>query len=306
MFSASAIACIALVATLAPISAATATNDVASLPILEPRTQAPTVAGAPFFPSPVRTDLVLARLDAKTQLDALELAQEALDRRIEESGNVQEAEETVRILQARFERLERELMAIEGAAQPLIAETEQFGISGFSVFPVASLRKPFWNDWHRPRSGGRVHKGNDMLAQTGVELRAIEDGYVERTSNGGLGGISIYLIGDSGSRYFYAHLDELAAFEVDERVYAGQRVGTVGDTGNATGAPHLHLQWDRNGGTNWENPFPLMDTLFGEGAAGEVLAELPPGAPSRDAGTELLFDADADIVPDEIQSGDQD
>lgn len=302
-----------MVAMLVPLSAAAGSSIDSSLPILEPRAAAPSAAGAPFFPSAVRTDLVLARLDTLTQLDELRLAADVLSERSKQSEgsetpNVVQGDgpataaavsvdaagtaETARILESRIAELERELGAIDLSSAPLLAETEQFGL-GMAVFPVASIRKPFWNDWGRPRSGGRTHRGNDMLAQTGVELRAIEDGYVERTSSGGLGGLSIYLVGDSGSRYFYAHLNELADLQVDQRVYAGQRVGTVGDSGNATGAPHLHLQWSSTGGTNWENPFPLVDVLFGQGAAAEVIASLDE-VPSRAPGSELLRDIAGD------------
>lgn len=228
---------------------------------------APTVAGAPFEPSALRTGLVLERLDSLEQLDTLELAQVALAERSTDAS----ASSTARILASRIDALDRDLAVTEQALTPFNAETEEFGLEA-SVFPVASLRKPFFDDWGRPRSGGRTHKGNDMLAQIGVELRAIEDGHVERTTNGSLGGLSIYLIGESGARYYYAHLDEVGEFEEGETVYAGQTVGTIGDSGNARGAPHLHMQWAPDGESGWENPFDMLDVLYGQGASAEALA----------------------------------
>ena len=247
------------------------------------------------MPSEERTDLVLARLDSLEQIDTLGLAEDALAQR---AGSSSATTSTARILASRIDALERDLRVTNQAITPLIDETEEFGL-GPSIFPVASLRKPFFDDWGRPRSGGRTHKGNDMLAQVGVELRAIEDGHVERTTNGSLGGLSIYLIGDSGARYYYAHLDEVGEFEDGEAVYAGQTVGTIGDSGNARGAPHLHMQWAPDGESGWENPFPMLDVLYGEGASAEALAAAEALSSTNDRDDQLgdiaNLDGDGDV-----------
>lgn len=254
-------------------------------------TWAPTLPGAPFLAEDSRSQMVLARLDALTALREVETAQEnlllrtgaqslAVSDAAQNNGAGQDIapldqdtlEETQRILEARVAGLERTLSELEDSATELGAQTAQFGI-GIAMFPVDEVRKPFWDDWGRPRSGGRSHAGTDVLAQVGVPLRAIEDGHVESFTSGGLGGNGIYLIGDSGSRYMYLHMDSVAPLVEGERVLAGQQVGTIGDTGNARGAPHLHMQWDPSGGTNWQNPFPLLDALFGQGRTQQFLAE---------------------------------
>jgi murein DD-endopeptidase MepM/ murein hydrolase activator NlpD len=267
------------------VGSAAATDSTGSLPILTPRRLAPTVPGAPFVPSTSRTNVILARLSAMQQLDALNTADAALRLRHSVISPSDDAgagvADTIRIMESQIDALERDVAILEAEVAYLNIETAPLGI-GTSVFPLASLRKPFFNDWGQPRSGGRSHIGTDLLAQTGVELRAIEDGYVEQVSNGSLGGLSIYLRGDSGSRYYYAHLDEVGDFEDDERIYAGQAVGTVGDSGNARGSPHLHMQWSPTGESNWENPYPLLNALFGDGAAAEAVAAIDevPAAPT--------------------------
>ena len=112
----------------------------------------------------------------------------------------------------------------------------------------------YGDTWGAPRSGGRRHQGVDMLAPTGTPLQAVFGGSVTHNSNT-LGGITLVLYGDNGHRYYYAHL---SAYEgVPGRVEAGQIIGYIGDSGNATGVPHLHFELRPNGGVN-VNPYPSV------------------------------------------------
>jgi murein DD-endopeptidase MepM/ murein hydrolase activator NlpD len=122
----------------------------------------------------------------------------------------------------------------------------------------------FTDSWGAPRSGGRSHKGVDMMAARGAPLVAIESGVITRTSNSSLGGISIYLSGESGNHYYYAHLDALAPGVVGGMsVSVGDLVGYNGSSGNASySAPHLHFQYAPPGST-WINPYPLVKALCG-------------------------------------------
>ena len=93
-----------------------------------------------------------------------------------------------------------------------------------------------------------------MLAPTGTPLQAVIGGFLSQRDNV-LGGITISLQGDNGNRYYYAHL---SAYEgLEGRVEQGQIIGYVGDTGNATGVPHLHFEI-RPGGGFPVNPYPSV------------------------------------------------
>ncbi len=213
---------------------------------------APSDPGAPFRPEAGRLDVALERLALLERRDGIaDALREIEDPRI------------VGVLRSENRRINTELGDLDDRAYR--GEVEPFGLD-VAVFPVDELRKMFWDDWGQPRSGGRRHQGNDTLAQIGTPLRAIEDSVIVKIGNGGLAGLAITVDGASGSAWFYAHLDSVREdLEVGDRVRAGEVIGTVGDTGNARGAPHLHLQWASDGET-WENPFPVLDVLWGGGA----------------------------------------
>lgn len=122
----------------------------------------------------------------------------------------------------------------------------------------------FSDTWGAPRSGGRTHKGVDMVAARNAPLVAIESGTVTRISNSSLGGRSVYLTGLSGSRYYYAHLENFAdGIGSGTNVSVGQLLGGNGSSGNAPDwLPHLHFQYAPPG-SDWVNPYPLVKALCG-------------------------------------------
>ena len=112
----------------------------------------------------------------------------------------------------------------------------------------------YGDSWGAPRSGGRSHEGVDMLAPMGTPIYAVVSGSVNFRQNR-LGGNAVSLVGDNGNRYYYAHL---ASYEgTSRRVNQGDVIGYNGDTGNATGTPHLHFEVHPGGGLA-VNPTPSV------------------------------------------------
>lgn len=140
-------------------------------------------------------------------------------------------------------------------------------IHGF-VFPVASPHS-FQEDFGDPRLPGTAqahfHQGCDVVAAEGTELHAAERGVITQISGSSLGGNGIWLKGESGTAYYYAHLSSYAAgLRVGQVVDGGDLVGYVGHTGDAYG-PHLHFEVHPGGGAAVD-PYPILRASDPQGA----------------------------------------
>ena len=151
-------------------------------------------------------------------------------------------------------------------------------VAGGFVFPVSGPHT-FTDSFGAPRMPGtpfaHSHQGTDVFAPPGTPLVAVERGILVRVGTDVLGGIKLWLVGASGTRYFYAHLSAFAPGVVENKlVEAGEVVGYVGNTGNAQGTPaHLHFEVHPGGGPAI-NPYPLLRMVD------DVRLRLPSGAPA--------------------------
>ena len=114
------------------------------------------------------------------------------------------------------------------------------------------------------------HNGIDIFAPKGTPLVACVDGTIYKIGrNLGMGGNTVSILKD-GIVYYYAHLNQISdQLKKGDKIYKGDFIGTVGNTGNASNThPHLHFSMyyaDKgytNGNINpWDN---LKDSLNGE------------------------------------------
>jgi murein DD-endopeptidase MepM/ murein hydrolase activator NlpD len=84
------------------------------------------------------------------------------------------------------------------------------------------------------------------MSPSGTDNVAVVSGTFER-HHSGAGGLAVYLQGDDGHTYYYAHLREVVGS--DRRVAQGELIGKTGATGNArAGSPHTHFEFHPEGG----------------------------------------------------------
>jgi murein DD-endopeptidase MepM/ murein hydrolase activator NlpD len=110
--------------------------------------------------------------------------------------------------------------------------------------------------------GGRAHQGHDVFAKCGTPLVAARGGEVQFEEYHPAGGHYIVIDGDgTGVDYAYMHLVDASPFDVGDTVKTGQRIGEVGDSGNAHGC-HLHFEmWGAPGWYEGGRPFDPFRAL---------------------------------------------
>jgi len=161
--------------------------------------------------------------------------------------------EEAQALQTRLARLERR------PAQTPAAPASRGGIACILARPYSYV-----DTWGAARSSGRTHQGTDVMAPYGAQVYAYTAGVVSRESTSTSGGLQLYLQGDDGVEYFYAHLSRYAV-PAGTRVRAGQLVAYNGQSGNAQyTAPHVHFEVHPGGpGSTPVNPFPYVQRACG-------------------------------------------
>jgi murein DD-endopeptidase MepM/ murein hydrolase activator NlpD len=134
-----------------------------------------------------------------------------------------------------------------GTGEPDPATTNTTSTTGTTgsdgVFPVRG--KHTYGDGI---GAGRGHQGQDILARCGKRVVAAQRGRVAYRDYQGAAGNYVVIDG-AGRRAdeVYMHLQRRASVRKGERVEAGDPLGRVGDTGDAT-ACHLHFEmWSEPG-----------------------------------------------------------
>ncbi len=144
-------------------------------------------------------------------------------------------------------------------------------------FPQDTSVTEFDSTFGARRSGGRRHKGNDLMAPKMTAVYAIADGYVETVSDGRSSGRYLTIVHAEGWSSSYMHLNNddpgtdngRASWEhtlapgVFEGAFvqSGQLIGYVGDSGNAewTGS-HTHFELLYQGRA--VNPYEILSDAW--------------------------------------------
>lgn len=122
--------------------------------------------------------------------------------------------------------------------------------TGHLIIPVSgySLSSEFGWRW------GRMHEGIDLACPTGTTIRAADGGTVTRAGWYSGYGLCIDIDHGGGKMSRYGHCSVINV-SVGEKVYQGQKIGEVGNTGNSYGS-HCHFEVRINGSP--VNPFDYL------------------------------------------------
>ena len=131
------------------------------------------------------------------------------------------------------------------------------------IFPVRG-RKDYGGsgaDFGSGRSG-HSHQGHDVFAKCGTRMVAARGGRVKFKQYHSAAGNYLVIDGDrTDVDYVYMHMDQPSPFKAGDRVYTGQTIGAVGDSGNAQGC-HLHFElWGAPGWYDGGEPFDPQPSL---------------------------------------------
>lgn len=109
--------------------------------------------------------------------------------------------------------------------------------------PVAGANQRSYNHesfWYYPWGKSGTHKGVDIFAKKGTDIFSSVNGLVLYCGKINMGGNIVVVLGPKWRIHYYAHLNSI---ETGMFSFVGQtdKLGTVGDSGNAKGKPsHLH------------------------------------------------------------------
>lgn len=140
-----------------------------------------------------------------------------------------------------LEAFERQDRSPAPAVPPLALPAASPVAKSATVAPVAGVVTSEFG-WRRdPFTGAaRFHRGVDLRAAYGEEVRAAAPGQVVFSGEDGAYGMTVVLAHGDGTRTRYAHLSAVLV-SIGDTVTGGTPVGRAGQSGRATG-PHVHFE----------------------------------------------------------------
>ncbi|HEX7278875.1 MAG TPA: M23 family metallopeptidase [Solirubrobacterales bacterium] len=125
------------------------------------------------------------------------------------------------------------------------------------AYPIRGKHE-YWDEM----GAGRNHQGVDIGSPCGTPLVAAQPGRVRFVKyHSRAGNYAVIDVKNSVNDLVYMHMREAASVRPGQSVGAGQAIGFVGDTGNASGC-HLHFEiWEGAyyGGGSPIDPMPYLE-----------------------------------------------
>ena len=146
-------------------------------------------------------------------------------------------------------------------------------------YPLTGVPRDICAGYGNRTSGGvtKLHDADDLCGPLGTPVVAVDDGTVSWGYDQTGGNVAVLHTTPGPEAYYYAHLADTQSGSA--RVIAGQQIGRVGKTGNASapGIPsHTHFQWWPTGSFNQGSvhPDPTADLMAAQ------LLSAPIGSPN--------------------------
>ena len=166
---------------------------------------------------------------------------------VTQAGEKGKARVTARLTKQNGKTVERKDLSVKTIKEPV----SKIVIKGTKALPptkgTGRFIRPVSVSVYRgygPR-WGRMHYGLDYAAPTGTTIRAADGGTVTKAGWSGAYGYRIVIDHGGGFKTLYAHCSSISV-SAGQRVYQGQKIGAVGNTGRSTGA-HCHFEIFKNG-----------------------------------------------------------
>lgn len=158
------------------------------------------------------------------------------------------------------------VLRLNAAAQRVATSVPGQGAAVHLIDGLYPIRGP-----HTPARSGRQlfggprgHQGTDHFSPCDTPLAAFTKGVVSTAGFQSAAGNYVVVDMPNGESYAYMHMRDPALVSKGDSVFAGQRLGNVGQTGHASGC-HLHIElWSAPGYYRGGSPFdslPLMQRL---------------------------------------------
>lgn len=172
-----------------------------------------------------------ALTEEQALLTELQTTRERYEDKVERcTGQIVQLESELEIAEAD----ERRLAAAVSDAELAISVPREVSAGGWTWPANGALTSGFGYRW------GRLHAGIDVAAPTGTPIYAAKGGVVVLAGWEGGYGNTVILSHGGGMTTRYAHQSAIAVSR-GQTVAAGERLGSMGSTGNSTG-PHLHFE----------------------------------------------------------------
>lgn len=139
------------------------------------------------------------------------------------------------------------LAATAASVFPSVADFAVYPLDISCRLPVADavLTSHFGSRMHPVTAEQHFHKGTDLAAEKGSPIYSVSNGVVRTAGKSDSYGNYLIITHCDGVCALYAHCDTLLV-NAGEYIEGGQKIATVGETGNTTGS-HLHLELWRAG-----------------------------------------------------------